>query len=701
MSARRWVPRSLVALLAAVVAASPAAATGPAASSPTTTASVAASSAEGIVLTGRGYGHGRGMSQYGAKGRAEAGHGYATILANYYPGTTLTTQSDSRAVTVWITRDTDNQVWFLPEPGLSLRGSNPDVADDVPSAVVPLPATVPGPGGVASAPTMWRLRLVSYTFVLEGRVGSTWYPHGSAAITAALSNKKRVGVSATDGTVRLVTGSSYREYRGTLEANRPAGTTTVRTTVTTTMREYLRSVVPSEMPASWNIEAVKAQAVAARTYATQEIAAASRPWWYDTCDTTQCQVFHGVSEHTSAGAVSRSYEHPRGTLAVDATAGQVLTYGGQAAFTQFSASNGGYSLGGSQAYLPAKADPYDAYPQWTVTLTAAQLQAKYPQIGTFRSISATRDGRGAYGGRTVTVTITGSAGTAQRTGDQFRSDFGLRSTMWTSSALEPPRLPALPPLYNPQRDWNGDRLHDLIGRAPDGTLYLYAGRGPAQWWARQQIGKGWQVMGLMTQVHGFSGTEKPEIITTDPRSGELRLYPGDGRGGFTAPRTIGRGWSGFDTLVGVEGWHAPGAPGLVARDGQGRLWFYPGDGKGRFGATRQIGHGWQGMDVIAFAGDLDGDGRPDLIARHATTKALWLYRGDGRGGILASRQIGQGWGAMDMVLSGADWDRDGRVDVLARIASSGDLLLYPGNGKGGFQASRKVGNGWLGFVLVS
>src|SRR5690606_13314450 len=65
IGARRWVPRSLVALLAAVVAASPAAATGPAASSPTTTASVAAPSAEGIVLTGRGYGHGRGMSQNG------------------------------------------------------------------------------------------------------------------------------------------------------------------------------------------------------------------------------------------------------------------------------------------------------------------------------------------------------------------------------------------------------------------------------------------------------------------------------------------------------------------------------------------------------------------------------------------------------------------------------------------------------------
>lgn len=660
-------------------------------------AEVAGAEVDGIALEGRGYGHGRGLSQHGARGRAEAGHTYQQIVANYYPGTALSTGDDSSPITVWITRDVDDQTWVVAEGEMFIEGSNPDAGTR--SSRVRLPAEVVKPDGSRVSPTAWRLRLGSLTFQLEGFARGVWYPHDDVAVTATLSNNRRASITAGDGTVRLITGAAYRDYRGAVNADRITGAVPaeVRTTVTTSMRHYLWSVVPAEMPALWHSQALAAQAVAARTYASYEVATSSRPWWYDTCDTTQCQVFQGVAAYDATGARTQLHEHSRTSAAVDGTAGRMVMYQGAPAFTQFSASNGGYSLGGSQPYLAAAPDPYDTLAPWIATLSSAAIETKYPQVGTFHSIAVTRDGRGSYGGRVVSATVTGSAGTATRTGDQFRNDFGLRSTMFSVTHLSPPPRP---PLYNPQRDWNRDGLHDLVTRAPDGNLYFYAGRGPAQWHARQQIGKGWQVMGHMTLLHNFSGTRKPEIVTTDPRTGALRLYPGDGSGGFTAPRTLGHGWSAFTELAGVQDWHGRGTTGLVARDGVGRLWYYPGDGRGGFAGTRQIGQGWNGMDVISFAGDLDGDGRPDLIARDAATQSLWLYSGDGGGGVRNGRRIGTGWGAMDMILSSADWDRDGRVDVLARKATSGNLLLYPGTGNGGFLAHRQVGNGWLGFALV-
>src|SRR5690606_20858164 len=159
--------------------------------------------------------------------------------------------------------------------------------------------------------------------------------------------------------------------------------------------------------------------------------------------------------------------------AVAATAGKYLAYGGKPAFTQFSASNGGYTVAGSQPYLVAAPDPYDAYPTWTVTLTKAAIEAKYPTIGTLTGLAVTRDGKGSYGGRVVTVTVQGTKGSTSVSGATFRSQWGLKSTLWTSSSVT---LPPKPPIATPQRDWNADGLADLIGRAPDGKLYLYAGR---------------------------------------------------------------------------------------------------------------------------------------------------------------------------------------------------------------------------------
>src|SRR5690606_14544129 len=163
--------------------------------------------------------------------------------------------------------------------------------------------------------------------------------------------------------------------------------------------------VRAEMPPSWHPEALKAQAVAARTYASWE---ASTPTaWYDTCDTTQCQVFNGVADDSATGTLLTSHEDARTTTAVDATAGQILSYGGAPAFTQFSASNGGHSAAGSRPYLRAAADPFDGYAPWTVKIDARTIESKYPAIGGFVDLAVKRDGQGAFGGRTTEVVIRG------------------------------------------------------------------------------------------------------------------------------------------------------------------------------------------------------------------------------------------------------------------------------------------------------
>ncbi len=134
---------------------------------------------------------------------------------------------------------------------------------------------------------------------------------------------------------------------------------------------------------------------------------------------------------------------------------------------------------------------------------------------------------------------------------------------------------------------------------------------------------------------------------------------------------------------------------VVAREAStGALWLYGGDGRGGWLPRRQVGTGWQGMSVIDTAGDLSGDGKPDVLAREAATGALWLYPGNGAGGWLPRVRVGSGWQGMDLVLGPGDFTGDRAADVLARDRTSGDLWLYPGNGAGGWLSRARVGTGW-------
>lgn len=387
------------ALLLPALGVAPASAEQPRAKAETWT--VAGSTA--ITITGHGYGHGHGLSQYGAQGAALQGLTWQQIVEFYYPGTTWSPVRGN--IRVLITADTGRDVQVLAQPGTRVTSLANGRTRRLPS----LPAT------------RWRLLASGRDTRVQRTTGGSWRTWRTVRGEAELSS--------TSGPLTLITPTGRHRYRGALQS--VAGRDGRRQTVNRLgMEAYLRGVVPQEVPALWQPAAVSAQSVAARTYAAFE---RSHPaaGHYDLCDTSLCQVYGGYD-----------VEHPAATEAIRATAGQGLSYDGRPAFTQFSASNGGWSSAGSMPYLVARPDPYDAvanptYSTWTATIDDTVVEAAWPQVGDLTAIEVSgRDGNGDWGGRVTEMAFLGSAGTVSVDGDTVRSVLGLRSD-WFTFAVTP------------------------------------------------------------------------------------------------------------------------------------------------------------------------------------------------------------------------------------------------------------------------
>jgi hypothetical protein len=104
------------------------------------------------------------------------------------------------------------------------------------------------------------------------------------------------------------------------------------------------------------------------------------------------------------------------------------------------------------------------------------------------------------------------------------------------------------------------------------------------------------------------------------------------------------------------------------------------------------------MTSIQGPGDVSGDGRADVLARDAAG-VLWLYRGNGSGGVGAGTQVSTGWQSMTALVTPGNWDRAGGNDLLVRD-SSGRLWLYPGDNAGGYGAPTQIGSGWNGYSIA-
>ena len=374
--------------------------TGPAA--PARDAEPAPPGAATFLVTGHGWGHGVGLSQYGAYGYAQKGVGYAKIVLHYFAGTELGAAPVSR-------------VRVLLASGAKTLT-------------------------IASAA---EFRVRDATGVVHDVAA------GSYALTPALKLK-------VDGqtTARALPGpllfqpagaplALKRLYRGSIQVDVTSGK--LRAVNMVGLEQYLYGVVPSEMPYTWHPEALKAQAVAARSYAL----ATRKTGAFDLYPDTRSQVYLGI-EH----------EKPSTNAAVDATAGKVVLYQGEVAKTFFFSSSGGRTAsaedvwGEAVPYLLSVPDPYDnisPYHDWgPYAFTGAGLAKKMKMKGRIVDLQPELNASG----RIKSLTVVGSNSTVTIPGADLRKRMGLRST-WFSVGVLSLSAPSTPVVYGSRGRLNG------------------------------------------------------------------------------------------------------------------------------------------------------------------------------------------------------------------------------------------------------
>lgn len=250
-------------------------------------------------------------------------------------------------------------------------------------------------------------------------------------------------------------------------------------------------------------------------------------------------------------------------------------------------------------------------------------------------------------------------------------------------------------------DFNGDWNTDVLARvAASGQLRQYPGTGRGTFGAAATIGSGWNGFDALETVGDFSGDGHGDVIARAPATGFLWLYRGTGNGGWLEPLVIGNGWNGFDALVGPGDFNGDQKTDLLARERlTGRLWLYPGNGSGGWLPRVLVGNGWGIFNTLVGPGDFNGDGTADVLARDNATGALWLYPGNGTGGWKPQILVGSGWNSMAAMMSPGDFNGDRTADVLA-YDSAGKLWLYPRTENGTWGSRIQVGYGWVGFSPI-
>lgn len=373
----------------------------------------AAAASKRFYIRGAGYGHGVGMSQYGADGYALQGKDFAFILGHYYTGTEIGSTASGQTVRVILRSVSAGSISFTGGRQAGARDIQPDKTYSV----------ARGAGG---------------RMVLRSPAGRTLQSF-DAPLRVTGAGDAPVTLNGAAGN-----GVKSGQYRGTLEF-RPGALGGLFAVNAVGLEDYLRGVVPAESPSTWPDAALQAQAVAARTYAiTTNVGGSGFTQYPD----TRSQMYRGVVA-----------EKPTSDAAVRVTRGKVVTYAGKPVVTYFFSTSGGKTENVENAFRGAKPqpwlksvdDPYDDVSprhRWgPIKLTMAQAARKLKGLvkGEFQSIAVTQRGKSP---RIVNAEVVGSGGRSAITGSELRQRFGLFDT-WAyfteiSSGKEPAPLPPTP-----------------------------------------------------------------------------------------------------------------------------------------------------------------------------------------------------------------------------------------------------------------
>jgi stage II sporulation protein D len=339
-------------------------------------AALGVSSAEGAwTVKGRGFGHGVGLSQYGAYGFAENGRSYKQILGHYYTGTKLG-KAGGGPVRVLL----DSGQESVPFSGAARAcGEGLDPNRD-------------------------------YSFAADGG-GVVLRGNGGDRLAAC-------GAEGKAGSKLRIAGG---RYRGNLIARNDDGKLLVINSLG--LEAYVKGVVANEVPASWPRQALQAQAVVARSYGL----ATSRSGPFDHYDDTRSQVYDGLSSETKAT-----------NAAVAATKREVVTYNGDPIVTYYFSTSGGqtensefgFSGGTALPYLKSVKDPFDDLSpvhRWTERFSDDEMESELVGLfsGRLQKIEVIERGKSP---RIVRARVVGSNGGQVVTGDTLRARLGLRST---------------------------------------------------------------------------------------------------------------------------------------------------------------------------------------------------------------------------------------------------------------------------------
>jgi stage II sporulation protein D len=339
-----------------------------------------------FLVSGRGWGHGVGMSQYGAYGQARAGRTYDQILGHYYTSTTIG-KAGRKEVRVLLAEG---------RRAVTISSTLPFTAVDASGAVYKLPAR----------PLTLRSDLLLPSEAGPGKV---------SAVAPLVLRPPKKALLALDGHL----------YRGKLEV--VPEDAYLRVVNVTSVENYLQGVVAGEVPYSWPAEVLKAQAVAARSYALANLVK-GKP--FDLYSDVRSQVYLGV-----AG------EKPSTTKAVTDTAGEVVLYGGKVATTYYFSTSGGRTASAADVfgfdvpYLVSRPDPWDKlspHHSWgPLPFGARTLQSKLGAEA--RVIDAI--GVATPSGRLRSLRIQTTAGSEAIPASLLRTSLGLRSTWITVGVL--------------------------------------------------------------------------------------------------------------------------------------------------------------------------------------------------------------------------------------------------------------------------
>ena len=213
------------------------------------------------------------------------------------------------------------------------------------------------------------------------------------------------------------------------------------------------------------------------------------------------------------------------------------------------------------------------------------------------------------------------------------------------------------------------------------------------------IGAGWNGLHNASLSPDLNGDGKADIIAQDPAGNRLRIYLGNGRGGFAGVLYRGHGWNAMTRVIAARDRNRDGHNDILATNTNGDLIYFAGDGAGALYAGRVIGRGWNSSTSITTAGDLNGDGFPDLLATRRSDGVQMMYAGAPGGSIYSGVLWGRGWGSFSTVVGGSDLDGDHNPDVYARLG--GGMSTYSSDSSGRMVRYIRWGAGWAGYTQMS